>query len=526
MTGDTTTGGNVAEIVGLYRELDDLLDRIAAADSTPATSGEVVAVAEAHERSARRMSFFGLQRLLECSDRNVVAEEGYRSLGDFMVDRLRITDPGRRRKQMAALLSLHALSGELLDPLCPTLAEAYAEGAIGVDHAVTVITVLDKLPTTLDAEQRAAAEELMADYARVHSPQELTTLGARLLAHLDPDGALTDEKDRARRRSLHLSKQDAQLMSTLEGQLDPVTRALLDVVLDAWAAPGMNNPADEASPRGSKDDADPEALKQAAERDLRTPGQRNHDALHALLKAVADGGLLGKSHRGLPPHLIITISETELRERAGVGTTAGGALLPIADVIELAAEAQEHLAVFADHTAQPLYLGRANRFASQAQRMMLLARDGAVCTCPGCSQPFTRTEAHHAEQDWVDGGLTDIQDLAAACPTHNRMVGDKPGQWSTHIVTDGPDAGRPAWTRNTKRGKGKGRPRVRVDRTREVAEAFARHLRRGDRPRPPDNRCGASQPKTPTGPPGHPEERRRVGRLIASGWAVNVVELG
>ncbi|MGV9711578.1 DUF222 domain-containing protein [Gordonia sp. NPDC003424] len=520
MTSDTASE---VEIVGLYRELDDLLDRIAAVDATPASYDEVVAVAEVHERSARRMSYFGLQRILECSDRNVVAEEGYRSLADFMADRLRITDSGRRRKQMAALLALHSVTGEKLDPQCPTLADAYAEGAIGVEHAVTVIGVLDKLPVKVDAEQRAAAENLMADYARVHTPKELTVLGARLLAHLDPDGALTDDQDRARRRSLHLSKPDAQLMSTLEGLLDPVTRALLDVVLDAWAAPGMNNPADESSPTGSKDDADPEVLKKAAENDHRTPGQRNHDALHALLKAVADGGLLGTSHRGLPPHLIITISEAELRERAGVGTTASGALLPIADVIELAAEAEPHLAVFADHTAEPLYLGRGRRLANQAQRMMLLARDGAVCTCPGCSQPFTRTEAHHAEQDWVDGGLTDIIDLAAACPKHNRMVGDKPGQWSTHIVKEGPDAGRPAWTRNGKRGKG--RTRVRVDRTREVAGAFARQLR-GGQTRPPQNCSGTTQPKTPTGPPGHPAERRRVRRLIAAGWAVNRVDLG
>ncbi len=520
MTSDDVTSNTDAEIVGLYRELDDLLGRIAAAETTPASYDEIVTVAEVHERSARRMSFLGLQRVLDCSDRNAVSEEGYRSIGDFMVDRLRITDPGRRRKQMAALLELHSLSGEKLDAQCPTLAEAFAEGAIGVEHAVTVIDVLDKLPVKVDAEHRAAAEKVMADYARVHTPKELRVLGARLLAHLDPDGALTDDQDRARRRSLHLSKQDAQLMSTLEGQLDPVTRALLEVVLDAWAAPGMNMPGDELSPQGNKDDADSEQLKAAAERDNRTPGQRKHDALRALLKAVADGGLLGKSHRGLPPHLIITISETELRERAGVGTTAGGALLPIADVIELAAQAQQHLAVFAGHSAEPLYLGNANRFANQAQRMMLIARDGATCTCPGCSQPFTRTEAHHAEQDWADGGYTDIIDLAAACPKHNRMVGDKPGQWSTHIIKEGPDAGRPAWTRNTRSGKG--RVRVRVDRTRE---AFARALH-GDPARPPHNRCGTTEPKTPTGPPGHPDERRRIPRLIASGWAVNTVNLG
>ncbi|NED59374.1 DUF222 domain-containing protein, partial [Streptomyces sp. SID10244] len=151
--------------------------------------------------------------------------------------------------------------------------------------------------------------------------------------------------------------------------------------------------------------------------------KRNHDALAALLKAALDGGVLGKSHRGLPPHLIVKITESELRERAGLGETAGGAHLPIKDVIELAAEAQHHLAVFADHTSEILYLGEAQRLANRSQRFALFARDGAGCTCPECTQPFTRLEIHHAERDWADGGWTDVSDLAGACPKHNRMVG-------------------------------------------------------------------------------------------------------
>ncbi|NED66460.1 DUF222 domain-containing protein, partial [Streptomyces sp. SID10244] len=84
-----------------------------------------------------------------------------------------------------------------------------------------------------------------------------TDLGARLLAHLDPNGTLTDDRDRKRQRGLSLGKQDAQSMSRLRGSLDPTTRAMFDVVLAAWAEPGMNNPDDDQSPAGMKDNADP-----------------------------------------------------------------------------------------------------------------------------------------------------------------------------------------------------------------------------------------------------------------------------
>ncbi|NED66502.1 DUF222 domain-containing protein, partial [Streptomyces sp. SID10244] len=66
-------------------------------------------------------------------------------------------------------------------------------------------------------------------------------------------------------------------------------------------------------------------LREAAQRDTRSPAQRNHDALKALLETALDGGALGTSHRGLPPHLIVKITESELRELAGVGHTATGA---------------------------------------------------------------------------------------------------------------------------------------------------------------------------------------------------------
>ncbi|MFW0787175.1 DUF222 domain-containing protein [Gordonia sp. CPCC 206044] len=501
------------EIVALYAELHDVLDRIDAADASPASDTESIEVAVAHELAARRMSGLGHQRVLDVSDRGAHMRAGYRSLHDFMAGPLRIANPTMRRKHMEALVPMHSLHGEPLPPKCPETAAAVAEGAIGPEHVQKILEALNRIPAAIPAEHKEFAERTLAEGAREFTPRGVAELGARILAHLDPDGSVTDDADRARRRGLSVGEQDAQLMSTVRGSLDPLTRSMFDVVLDAWAAPGMNNPDDEQSPQGSKDDTDPEVLKDAAGRDHRSPAQRNHDAFKALLTAVLDGGLLGRSHRGLPPHLIIKITETQLREQAGIAETAGGACLPIRDVIDVAARAQMHLAVFADHTPEILYLGRASRFANRSQRFALFARDGSGCTCPDCTQPFTHLEAHHAHRDWADGGFTDINALAGACPPDNRRVGPKPGQYRTHIVTEGPDTGRPAWTLNTDAGQPSNPPRI--NRLHHVAESFTRHLH-GDTS-PPD--------KSPPHRVYHrQEERRRVPRLVSAGWSVREID--
>lgn len=63
------------------------------------------------------------------------------------------------------------------------------------------------------------------------------TVGHRLLAHLNPDGNLTDAADRARRRGLNLGRQGVNLMSGISGTLTPSCRAKLDALFAKLAAP-------------------------------------------------------------------------------------------------------------------------------------------------------------------------------------------------------------------------------------------------------------------------------------------------
>ena len=168
--------------------------------------------------------------------------------------------------------------------------------------------------------------------------------------------------------------------------------------------------------------------------DHRTLAQRQHDALLAIGRNALESGELGQ-HNGLPTSIIIRTTLQDLESRAGVGTTGGGTLMPIKDVIRLAGHANHWLAVFDKATGQALDLFRAKRTASPAQRIMLIARDGG-CTKPCCPVPAYGSQVHHALRDWADDGNTNVNELALACGPDNRLV-DKDGGWTTTINARG-----------------------------------------------------------------------------------------
>ncbi|GAC02760.1 hypothetical protein GONAM_60_00450 [Gordonia namibiensis NBRC 108229] len=429
-----------------YERLHALLDEISETASTACSDTDLLEVAIEHERAERRMLSLFADHMVAIDERSAYRKVGCQTVTNFVTSVLnRRGEANRLLNRVWAIGKFPDMQGEALEPRFAETAKGVADGGISGRNVDVIVEVMRKIPAGVDAADREAAEATLAHYAREYDPASLRELGARILAHLDPDGTLTDDRDRARMRGMRLGPQDAQLMSTLTATLDPKTRAMLDVVLAVWAAPGMNNPDDPSSPIGDPAKADPEALAAAAERDDRSTEKRNHDAFSALLRCVLDGGALGGSHHGLPPHVIVTITESALRERAGApARTATGALLPIKDAVELAAEAQQHLEVFRDNTAEVLYLGRSKRLASRAQRIAAVGRDGG-CTCPRCTRSSFDSELHHVIEWAAENGPTDIDNLTTTCGAHNRAVGAREDQWATTIVADGVDAGRVVW---------------------------------------------------------------------------------
>jgi hypothetical protein len=217
-------------------------------------------------------------------------------------------------------------------------------------------------------------------------------------------------------------------MVPIKGYLTPEAWAIYEAIFAKTAAPGMCNPDDETPCLSGT----PSQVQ--IDTDHRTLTQRQHDALEAVGRNALQSGELGQ-HNGLPTSIIIRTTLQDLQSRAGVGTTGGGSLMPISDVIRLAGHANHWLAVFDRATGQALDLFRARRTASPAQRIMLIARDGG-CTKPCCAVPAYGAQVHHALRDWADGGNTNVNELALACGPDNRLVNTN-GGWTTTINTHG-----------------------------------------------------------------------------------------
>ena len=197
--------------------------------------------------------------------------------------------------------------------------------------------------------------------------------------------------------------------------------------------------------------------------DDRMGSLRTADALAELCRRALPGGRLPRTG-GVRPQLLVTVDLDSLLRGAGsLGGEAGwaGPLAPQAcrrlacdsavtrvvvtrqpvtgDLHEqpgLAARLRAAMTLLpptlGGAPSQPLDLGRATRVITPAQRSALAVRDGG-CVFPDCDRPLAWCEGHHLIS-WLDGGPTDLANLALLCRAHHRTVHE--GGWQ---LTRGPD---------------------------------------------------------------------------------------
>jgi Domain of unknown function (DUF222)/HNH endonuclease len=341
-----------------------------------------------------------------------------------LANRLRITraEASRRIGAAADLGPRRTLTGQPLAPVLPATAAAQRTGQLGSAHVAVIRGFWHRLPEFVDVETRQHAETQLARLGTQHRPDELAKLADKLTDCLNPDGTFTDT-DRARRRGITIGKQDLDGMSPISGYLTPQARATLDAVLAKLAAPGMCNPEDPTPCVDATPSPD------TTQGDTRSGAQRNHDGLHAALRALLASGKLGQ-HNGLPATIIVTTTLRELEAGAGTALTGGGTLLPMSDVIQMASHAHHYLAIFDQGKAIALY--HTKRLASPGQRIVLYAKDRG-CTAPGCDVPGYLTEVHHLVP-WSQCRETHINNLTLACgPQHNLTEQG----WTTRTRADG-----------------------------------------------------------------------------------------
>ena len=357
---------------------------------------------------------------------------------DLLRSRLHITagEVRRRMKVAARIRPRRSLTGPPRPPELPALAAAVEAGAVGEDHIHEVCTGLDRLPRDVSPADRDTAEQILVSHATTQDAVFVAMVGRKLAEVHNPDGVF-DEQDRANRRGLVLGAQGVDGMSKLSGFLTPTARAAFEAVAAA-VRPGHHLPGS-AQPVVD------------ARTDPRTKSQRLHDALQWGLGTAMASGRLG-THRGLPVTVIATTTLAELEAAAAAAAdpglpmpaparTGGGAVLPMRDLITLAAGQIHYLAVFDNHSAPTALPGPVATAGQPGSADLCHARDHG-CTHPDCAEPGYHCEVNHAV-DWAHGGPTDADNLFFACGPSNRAAAD--GTYTTHIT----DHGRLAWTDGT-----------------------------------------------------------------------------
>ncbi|WP_050348495.1 HNH endonuclease signature motif containing protein [Arsenicicoccus sp. oral taxon 190] len=180
-----------------------------------------------------------------------------------------------------------------------------------------------------------------------------------------------------------------------EATLTPTDKAVVDAAITALAAP---QPADDGTT------------------DTRSPAARRADALVTLCGIASGQDTTGPM--GATTRVTLTLPVEALTGEAAAHDELGTPLLPAA-ARELSCGATLTTVVLGVH-GEPLQVGREHRTATAAQRRALAVRDRG-CTFPGCDAPPSWTQAHHITH-WIDGGATDLDNLALLCHRHHRSV--------------------------------------------------------------------------------------------------------
>ncbi|MGV9799024.1 DUF222 domain-containing protein [Mycobacterium sp. NPDC003449] len=418
-----------AEIAEAFTAWEAAQARLADLDYGGLTPGELLELQTRREVVARRDPVIDHALLAALTAQTGPKAVGAKNWAEVLRIRLRISaQQARRRLRDAENLGPRtALSGQPLAPRRAATAAAQAAGRINQEHVDLLDTFAEHLPDWVDATTAQQAEQTLLAVAAHQPPEALQKAADQTLYLLNQDGPEPVDEDCQRKRAIRVEKQAADGMTRMLGLMTPELRAALEPLLAKLTAPGMCNPAEQnpcisGTPSQAQIDAD-----------TRTYPQRVHDAMLVICRIALMSGQLGQ-HNGLPVSIVVTTTLQELEAGAGVAVTAGGARLPIPDLIRLASHAWHYLAVFDKHTNVALHLGRTKRIATPGQRLMLFARDRG-CTRPGCTASGYACQAHHAQQDWDAGGRTDIDDLALACGPDNRLV--TAGGWSTAMNTHG-----------------------------------------------------------------------------------------
>ncbi|MCY4193399.1 MAG: DUF222 domain-containing protein [bacterium] len=298
-----------------------------------------------------------------------------------------------------------AKTAEGLKPL-PRVLDAVQHGRLSAEAGGLVAESHQRAPMSADHQQ-----ELLALGGWQGQDEFKKTVAAREDQRRAADGMSRAERQRAR-RSLKVFDGTGGMV-VLHAELDQTAGERVKVALGAMSAKML----------GDDIAFDP----------IRTFDQRNADALVALV--TQQPAEAGSPDCGIRPQKTVLVVSADYDAIEGQLKNAGlidGTPIGLDELRRLACEAEIVPMIFAAD-GQPLYMGRAQRAPTKAQKLALYRRDRG---CAGCGIRPQACDAHHIVP-WDLNGPTNIDNLVLLCPKCHRKI-HKHG----HTLKEDPQTGR------------------------------------------------------------------------------------
>ena len=487
--GTRALGRVLAARAAIAEAIDSIAD---ATDSWPALpSAEVAPVFGEAMRLRALTEGLSVALLIEAQSRGIIAESSWRKPADWVRAEATAADvpvPPSVAKRYEDVAQYAVRT----DPDMSGYRAAVTSGALSVPVAASIRHDLDLITARVPGPIAATAIGAMVDAASTGaSPGDLRAAREAVIASYGDEGEFEERQRHAYdHREMTAWRRDDHDRNVCSLALDNAGRAIVDAAMAALAAP-LPTAIDEHG--------------NVLERDLRTAAQRRADAFVEMCRVIAnDPDQLGGVRPGntAKAEVIVTMRLSRLVAGLGYDTDANGQPLPASAVRRLCCDAAIIPAVLGE-AGELLDLGRESRLATRGQRRALAHRD-RCCTFPGCTRPAGWCEAHHLVP-WLDGGRTDLDNLALLCGHHHTVVhhkgyvgrvdADGAVQWArTNATALSPD--------HTDSGIGGigGISGVGTISPTQVAPG----VRPGTRSRPP---TGPTSPRSPQGPPRSPAPR-------------------
>ena len=299
----------------------------------------------------------------------------------------------------------------------PAVRDAVESGRVPIANVKRLAEAVEKISVDAvdsDSELLAKAESMR--------PEQFAREARRWVTDRDGDGGESEHARQRARRCVRVWDADDGMVH-LHGQFDSVTGRRIGNRLRAEA--GQMFDADKKSRRGS-----------GSER--RSFQQCMADALDNLTSNTG-----ANSKGGKPFADICVVAHVDAETGRLIAELPDGVRLPQSVLEELACNARFTGVVY-DTKGRPIWRAHSVRCATEAQRQMLIARDGG---CFACGAHPDVCQAHHVKPV-SEGGATSIDNMVLACwGCHNKIhyfnwqIHGPPGQRTLHPpdpMTHGP----------------------------------------------------------------------------------------